>query len=313
MTICKGQVWRHWDVSPSEVTLASDELASAPRPLPAIYGRRGFGTYAVRAALHPYNLLFLCCAIFLSLISWSAAVLVAGAIVEAFYLAVVPLQRGFRSRVDERIDEYMRAIATEARKDLVAQMTLRHQKELASIELLIDKTRENMRRQGGAVPLVLDDSQGSSRLTTRYIRLAIAHKACEESIGTTSKEALEEAIRTLQAAYRTSSERVGRLLQRRVAIATRRTECWSRARENLEAIAHQLGAILEVIHLMHEQSMAPVDSQGMCRELDRFMQDLEESDGAMRELAELPGLGVDAHLEIQELQMGEALTRRVAG
>lgn len=312
MTICKGQVWRHWDASAVDAVITSEDAARVAKLQSAVHGRRTMGTYLVRAAVHPYNLLFLCCAVFLGLISWSVTVLVAAAVLEMVFLAVLPLQRGFRMRVDARIDELGRALAAEARKDLVAQMSLRHQKELASIELLVDKTRENVRRQGGAVPLVLDDSQGSSRLTTRYIRLAIAHKACEDALGTTSKEALQEAIRTLQAAHRNAGERLGRLLQRRIAIATRRSECWARARENLEAIAHQLAAILEVIHLMHEQSMAPVDSQGMCRDLDRFMQDLEESEGVMREMAEMPGLGVDGHLEIQELQIGEALTRQIA-
>jgi hypothetical protein len=311
MTISKSPVWRHWDAA-GDVLSRGDDLAALERIAPRAYGRRTFATYVAKAALHPYNLLFLCCTVFLSLISWCAMVLVAGVIAEVLFLGAVPFSRLFRARVDARLDEIARLAAAEARKELVAQMSLKHQKELAAIELLIDKTRDNVRRQGGAVPMMLDDSQGSSRLTTRYIRLAIAHKACEESLGTTTREALEEAIRTLQAAQRTSSDRVGRLLQRRVAIATRRAECWARARENLDAISHQLAAIFEVIHLMHEQSMAPVGSQGMCRELDRFMQDLEESDGAMRELAELPN-PIDETMELQELYVGEAISRQLAG
>jgi hypothetical protein len=189
-------------------------------------------------------------------------------------------------------------------------MDVRHQQELMRLERLIDKTRDNVRRRCGGTQVTLGDGLSLGRLTSNYIRLAIAHRAGQESLASTSHQELTETIRALQAVQLGSSERMREIAARRLSIAYRRAECWCRTREGIDQIAQQLSTILELVHLVHEQSLTPVNPEGTCAEIDRFMRELEDSEGTLRELAEL---GVDEVIEIEELEVERAPVRaRVA-
>ena len=81
-------------------------------------------------------------------------------------------------------------------------------------------------------------------------------------------------------------------------------ECWSRTRDSLETIGHQLATITEVVYLLHQESLAPSGSAGISAEVDRVLADFEHGEGALRELADL---GVDADaFEVHEIAEGPA-------
>lgn len=265
--------------------------------------RRTPWTYTSRVFLHPCNLLMVFGVLLLGFIGWSVAILLAGLAVEIGVLAIAPWGGFLRRRIDAQLDESDQAAAMKAREAVVLKMDVRHQQELMRLERLIEKTRDNVQRRCGAVPLALSDGLGLGRLTSSYIRLAIAHKAGQESLASTSHQELTETIRTLQAVQLTASDRMREIASRRLSIAYRRAECWCRTREGIEQISQQLATILELIHLVHEQSLTPVDPQGTCAEIDRFMQELEESEGTLRELAEL---AVDEAFEIDDPEVDRA-------
>jgi hypothetical protein len=261
--------------------------------------RRTPWTYVARVLLHPCNLLMLFGVLLLSFIGWSLPVLLVGLGLEVAALALAPLAGFFRRRIDAQLDEADRAAALKAREALIQQMDVRHQQELMRIERLIDKTHDNVRRHAGVVPLDLGDGLGLGRLTSSYIRLAIAHKAGQESLASTSHQELTDTIRALQSVQLASSDRMRAITSRRLSIAYRRAECWCRTREGLEQIAQQLATILELVHLCHEQSLTPVDPQGACAEIDRFLRELEDNEGTLRELAEL---AVEEAAPLEELE-----------
>ncbi len=297
--------------------------------------RRSGWTYLSNAAIHPSNLLLLIGVMFLSLILWSAPVLLAGLGVEAAFLVVVPRCAFFRRGVDACLDEADRAAEQKAREALILQMGEGHRQELCKIEALIGKTFANAQRRAslgswppsvnGMTLLVASDPLGIGKLTQSYIRLAIAHRACEESLAMTNRHVLEGTIRSLEAtesalgevdaapeisAYAppTGGERSRKLVQRRLSIAYRRAACWARTRENLEAIGHQLATITELVHLMHQESLLPSGSSGVSADVDRVLADFEHGEGALRELADI---GMEDVLEVSEIQEDAApLARR---
>ncbi len=255
--------------------------------LPASPARRTGWTYLSHAVIHPSNLLLLIGMMFLSLILWSAPVLFAGLGVEVVFLAVVPRCAFFQRRIDEYLDEVDRAAAQKAREALILQMGEAHRQELAKIEALIGKTIANAQKNHHAVPLAVCDPIGMSRLTSSYIRLAIAHRACEESLALTNRHLLEGTIRALEAAEMQAPDRARPLLRRRLSIAYRRAETWSKTRDNLEAIGHQLATISELVHLLHQESVSPAGPSSVSGEVDRILTDFEHGEGALRELADI--------------------------
>jgi hypothetical protein len=283
---------------------APDAVLAPPRPAPA--PRTGW-TYLGHAAIHPSNLLLLIGVMFLSLILWNAPVLLAGLGVEGLFLGVVPRTAFFRRRIDELLDEADRAVAAKAREALVLKMGEAHRQELARIEALVAKTFSNEGRHGVGV-FALGERRGLAELSASYIRLAVAHKACEESLAMTNRHVLEGTIRSLEAAEGASGDRTRELLRRRLSIAYRRAECWTRTRENLEAIGHQLATIAELVQLVHQESLVPPEPAGVGGAIDRLLSEFEESAGALRELAELR---IEEPFDIGELGAeGAVLARR---
>lgn len=260
-------------------------LDAAPLSPPRRSRRTGW-TYCGHAAVHPSNLLLLIGVMFLSLILWNGPVLVAGLGVEGAFLCLAPRLRFFRSRIDESLDEVDRALDARVREALVAQMAEVHRQELLRIESLVSKTFSNVERRGLCSP-ALDERLGLTQLSTNYIRLAIAHRACEESLALTNRHLLDGTIRSLEAAESSAPDRARALVRRRLGIARRRVERWARTREDLEAIGHQLATISEIVQLVHQESLVPPDPSGVGATLDRFLAVFDENAGALREVAEL--------------------------
>jgi hypothetical protein len=301
MLTCDRELCRVEDVLASSMAESRAAFESLGVQVAPPRKRTGW-TYLGRVAVHPYNLLVLGSILLLSFIGWSPLLLLLGLGAEIAILCIVPWRGYVRARIDAQLDETDRAAWTRAREALVRQMEIRHQQELAKLDRLIDRTRENIRRRGGVVPLVLDDGFGLNRLVTSYIRLAITHKASQESLAMINHSELMETIRSLEAMRSTAVGRARGLSERRLSIAYRRAECWNRTRQGLEIVSQKLATILELIHLMHEQSMTPVDSPSTYGDIDRFMRELDELDGAEVTHRELEELDFDRAFEIEALE-----------
>jgi hypothetical protein len=301
MTTCDQELCRFSDVLAASMTESRSILEAHGVQVAAPRRRTGW-TYVGRVAVHPYNLLVLGSALLLSFIGWSSLLLFLGLGVELAILCVIPWRGYFRRCIDAQLDEADRAVWSKAREALVRQMDVRHQQELAKLDRLIDRTRDNIRRRGGAVPLILDDAFGLNRLVTTYIRLAIAHKAGQESLAMTNHGELMDTIRSLEALRSNDGGGARGLSLRRLSIAYRRAECWSRTREGLEVVSQKLATILELIQLMHEQSMTPVDSPATYADIDRFMRELDDFDNGEHTQRELEEIDGDRLFELEEIE-----------
>jgi hypothetical protein len=251
-------------------------------------GQRGRFTYAVQALLHPLNLFAALMAVAIGLISGSLWMLPATACAEVIMLATLPKSKLFRRSVDQRLMEFERAEAARARELLLVQMSEMHRQELERIEYLVDAIRHNAARHGGAVRFLLDEQLDLSRLVASYVRLAIAHKERTALLAMTDRTHLDREIDRLEKDKgRAKSASLRALLEQRLSIVRKRAEHWDRTRSNLEAISHQLGIIAEVVQLLHAQSVTPFGSEETSEELDRFMQELDESESTLKELSEI--------------------------
>ena len=95
------------------------------------------------------------------------------------------------------------------------------------------------------------------------------------------------------------------LALRRLGIARRRAHRWDRSHASLEAMAHQLAMIGELVLLTHEQVAAPADPSTATEEIDRVVQELDDSHSTLEELADI--LGVEEAVEPRVLDMGRAV------
>lgn len=277
-----------------EASPPSRRASSEEADLPEIATRRTASLYFRKLLLNPFNLYMALAVAAFGLITGHFLVLPVALAAELVVLAVVPRTKVFRKHIDEGLREMERGAAAKVREALAAQMTDVHRQELERLEFLVEGIRENTRRHGGTVKLALDEHLGLGRLTSSYIQLAISYREKTTSLAMMDRQRLIENIETLQAVDGSSrAPRMRRLVQRRLSIAQRHIEHWDRTREQLEATAHQLATIAELIQFLHAQSMAACSSpQEVSDEIDRFMAEFRENEGTLRELAEFGSDGL---------------------
>jgi hypothetical protein len=262
--------------------------------------QRGTWVYVKHALMHPWHVVVLAGATVFGVANWSLLVLLlvfAGA--ELLLLGIVLHLRAFRRYVDERLDQIERARAAEQRATLLLQMSDEHRRELLRLESVVDRIRDAARPHGTAAQIAVDECL---RLLASYVRLAIAYNVSRDCLTSVDRRALDEEIRALEGARFSPSPHTRTLAQRRLVIARKRADRWDRSREALEAIAHQLAMIGELVQLTHEQVAAPADPTGATNEIDRVVAELDDNQSTIDEIAEL--LGVDDSIEPQILDMG---------
>jgi hypothetical protein len=252
--------------------------------------RRTRWTYASNVARRPCNLFFLAVFAVLGAVLQSAPLLLVGLCVEVGLLAAASRVGPLRRDVDAHLDGVERAAAQKEREALLSQMGESHRQELSKIESLIDNALANVQRRGGGPGTTAVDAADPAavrRLIHGYVRLAVAHRVYEESLAATNRHVLEGTIRALEATGASLGDRAHPCLRRRISIAHRRAECWSRARDGMEAIGNQLVTVVELCHLVHQASLLPADVPGVTSEVDRVLAELEHGEGAARELADV--------------------------
>jgi hypothetical protein len=253
--------------------------------------------------VHPWHVVVLAGATVFGVANWSLLVLLvvfAGA--EALLLGVVLHLRAFRHYVDERLDQLERGRAAEQRATLLLQMGEEHRRDLLRLEGLVDKIRDAARPHGTASQIAVDECL---RLLASYVRLAIAYNVSRECLASVDRSALDEEIRALEGARSSPGAHTRGLAQRRLQIAKRRAERWDRSQEALNAIAHQLAMIGELVQLTHEQASAPADPREATDEIDRVVEELDDNHSTLEELAEF--LGVEEPIDPRVLEMGRAV------
>jgi hypothetical protein len=263
--------------------------------------QRSCFTYVKHALLHPYNLPLLVVVMTVGAISGNLIGLFVAIFAELILLTTVSRLGFFRRHIEEMLDQADRAEAAKVRAAVLLRMEEKHRQELEILETLVDKTRSNLAKQGSSAEAAIEDCLGLGRLIAGYVRLAIAYKRNDESLTAANRQVLEQEIKALEIVEESASERTRKLASRRLAIAKRRADRWDRTREDLDAIAHQLAMIRELIHLMHEQSTVAVNLNETTSEIDHFISDLEDSEGTMREIAEL---AVEDRVDQRLLELG---------
>jgi hypothetical protein len=258
-------------------------------------------TYVKHALLHPYNLPVLVVVMTIGAISGNLIGLLLAALAEVMVLTIISRLGFFRRHIEEMLQQAERMEAAKTRTQLLLRMDEKHRQELEHLELLVDRTRNNLSRSTSPIDPMLDDCLGLGRLTMSYVRLAIAYKRSHDSLHAANREALEAEIAALERASEHANDRLRQLTNRRLMVAKRRAERWDKTREDLDAIVHQLAMVRELIHLMHEHSVAAVDLDETSCEIEQFSANVEATESMVRDIAEL---SVDDGVDHRVLQLG---------
>jgi hypothetical protein len=273
-----------------------EQSSSEPNP------KRSPWVYVHHALMHPWHVVVLAGATVFGVANWSLLVLLlVFGTAELLLLGIVLHLRQFRRYVDQRVEQVERVRAAEQRATLLLQMGEEHRRELLRLESIVDKIRELAKPHGTAAQIAVDECLG---LLASYVRMAIVYNVSRECLASVDRRAIEEEIRGLEGARFTVNPESRDFAQRRLGIARKRAHRWDRSCQTLEAISHQLAMIGELVQLTHEQVAAPADPSETIVEIDRVVEELENSSATLEELSEF--LGIEEPIEPRILDMGRA-------
>jgi hypothetical protein len=256
--------------------------------------------------VHPCHMVVLAGATVFGIANWSLLMLlVAVGTTELLMLGVVARLHAFRRYVDGRLDQIERLRAAEQRATLLSQMGDEHRRELIILEGVVDRIRDVSRVHGSAAQVAIEECLS---LLSSFVRLAIMHCVSRHCVASVDRKGLDEESQALELACFSPVDRTRDLARRRLAIARKRIEQWERSREALEAIAHQLALIGDLIRLTYEQLTAPVDPTWATNEIECRVQVLDSHHETLAELQELFQVEEEP-IEPQLLEMGRMVAR----
>jgi hypothetical protein len=253
-----------------------------PGPHRRVDARRSLWAYRRVALIHPSNVIMLAGILMLSLVHPSLEIVLLGLGAEGLFFCLAPRSPWFRRCLDEGLEEAARSAAQRARELLIAKLADGHRDEIARLDNLIKRIQES--EAARAEPVSFAEELDLLRsFTASYLRLALAHKACEDALSACEQKPSRVSIRSLEAAEGGAPPRVREAIRERLAIAYQRAAHEARLREDIEVIAHQLATLVDLIHLRHQKAI----TLGPSAEAHRSMQALEETRSVERELSEL--------------------------
>ena len=122
-----------------------------------------------------------------------------------------------------------------------------HRRELLRLESVVDRVRDATSPHGTAAQIAVDECLC---LLASYVRLAIAHNVSRECLASVNRRGLDDEIRALEAARFSQGPHTRELASRRVTYPRRSAPTGGTcSREALDAIAHQLAMIGELVQL----------------------------------------------------------------
>jgi hypothetical protein len=240
----------------------------------------------VKAALNwQYNWIGLAGATVFAVVSGSALPLALAAGLELMYVSLVPhnsrfqrLVRSWKYAADKK--EHGRRLSA-MYEELPVQMRSRY----AFVEQVAKDIRANYQRLSAGTQMFAAQMEDKlTGLLHGYIRLLNAAHTHREYLRTIFPEQVRAEIETLEQSLAQETPKIQEINGKRIEILRRRLAKFEKIRENRDVIDAQCAAIEDVLQLIRDQSVTMRDPQEVSAQLDNLVQDVEQTEQAVREV-----------------------------
>jgi hypothetical protein len=256
-----------------------------------------------------YNWIGLAGAAAFALVSGTGLPLVLAVGLELIYLSVVPQTSRFRRLV--RSWKY----AEEKRNREMTLTALFHElppemrKRYAQLETwCLDISANYARLSSTSQVFVQQMEERLQGLLQSYVRLLSAAYHHAQYLGTLDPSRIQREVAELQRASPSEGPKVQEINRKRVEILTKRLEKFEKIRENRQVINAQCGAIEDVLALIRDQSVTLRDPQEVNIQLESVLNDVEQTEVAVREVEAIFDLASPELTGIPPLPTGPATT-----
>ena len=240
----------------------------------------------VRAALKwQYNWIAMAGAAAFAVVSASGLPLILAAGLELIYLSLVPNSGRFQRLVrswkweEEKRQHDMKLSAMF--HDLPPEMRTRY----AHVAEVCEAIRANYAKLSSTSQIFVKQMEDKLQgLQQGYVRLLFAAHQQREYLQVTNPGEIERELDVLKKGLAKDPAKVQEINSKRIEILTKRLEKFGKIRENRQVIDAQCAATEDVLQLIRDQSVTMRDPQQISDQLENLVQDVEQTEQAVKEV-----------------------------
>src|SRR6266851_1826997 len=256
----------------------------------------------VKAALNwQYNWIAMAGAAAFAVVSGSGLPLILAAGVELMYLSVVPNNSRFQRLVRswkwaEEKRQHEKKLSAMFH-ELPPEMRTRY----AHVAEVCDAIRANYARLSSTSQIFVKQMEDKlSGLQQGYVRLLFAAHQQREYLQVTNPAEIERELDLLKKGLAKDATKVQEINRKRIEILTKRLEKFGKIRENRQVIDAQCAATEDVLQLIRDQSVTMRDPQQISDQLETLVQDVEQTEQAVKEVEAIFELATPDELGMQD-------------
>jgi len=256
----------------------------------------------VKAALNwQYNWIAMAGAAAFAVVSGSGLPLILAAGVELMYLSVVPNN----SRFQRLVRSWKWAEERRAHEKKLSAMFHELPPELrtryAHVAEVCGAIRANYARLSSTSQIFLKQMEDKlSGLQQGYVRLLFAAHQQREYLQVTNPAEIQRELDQLKKGLAKDVTKVQEINRKRIEILTKRLEKFEKIRENRQVIDAQCAATEDVLQLIRDQSVTMRDPQQISDQLETLVQDVEQTEQAVKEVEAIFELATPDELGMQD-------------
>src|SRR5205823_6239093 len=133
-----------------------------------------------------------------------------------------------------------------------------------------------------------------------YVRLLWAAHQQREYLQLTNPAEIQRELDQLKKGLAKDATKVQEINRKRIEILTKRLEKFEKIRENRQVIDAQCAATVDVLQLIRDQSVTMRDPQQISDQLETLVQDVEQTEQAVKEVEAIFELATPDELGMQE-------------
>ena len=256
----------------------------------------------VKAAFHlQYNWIAMAGAAAFAVVSGSALPILLGAGLELMYLSLVPnnsrFQRLVRSWQWEDQKRSYQVKLSAMFSELPPEMRTRY----AHVAEVCEAIRANYGRLSATSQMFVKQMEDKLQgLQQGYVRLLWAAHQQREYLQLTNPAEIQREQELLQKGLAADAPKVQEINRKRIEILAKRIEKFQKIRENRQVIDAQCAATEDVLQLIRDQSVTMRDPQQISDQLETLVQDVEQTEQAVKEVEAIFELATPDELGMQD-------------
>ena len=256
-------------------------------------GPRDETNYVTAALKWQYNWIGLLGAAAFAIVSGTGLPLVLAAGLELIYVAVVPQSSRFRRLVRSWQFAEEKKRHEQKMRQMLFELPPPVQQRYAAVQQVVQQIRTNYDRLSSSSQIFVGQAEEKFRwLLYGYLRLLQSAFQQRQYVQTCDANTIMTEIKQLEGTLARETPKVQEINRKRIEILKKRLEKFEKIRENWRVVEAQCSAIQDVLALIRDQSMTMRDPQELTDRLDTLVQDVEQTETAVREFEAMFDMGM---------------------